>query len=120
LNVQSSIWFLSPGSFGASLARHKPPVLKIEVTLKLSIEAELVYNFVDDTQVIANLEASRMSDQTFCPNRWTFSLCGRARRYFKRFGPALTTTPFSRVLYSGCTRRPRGMTVPRPGRSNLR
>ena len=31
--------------------------------MKLSIEAELVYNFVDDTQVIANLEASRTSDQ---------------------------------------------------------
>ena len=31
--------------------------------MKLSIEAELVYTFVDDTQVIANLEASRTSDQ---------------------------------------------------------
>ena len=31
--------------------------------MKLSIEAELVYNFADDTQVIANLEASRTSDQ---------------------------------------------------------
>jgi transglutaminase-like putative cysteine protease len=39
------------------------PVLKIEDTMKLSIEAELVYNFVGDTQVIANLEASRTSDQ---------------------------------------------------------
>ena len=31
--------------------------------MKLSIEAELVYTFVGDTQVIANLEASRTSDQ---------------------------------------------------------
>ena len=31
--------------------------------MKLSIEAELVYNFAKDTQVIANLEASRTSDQ---------------------------------------------------------
>ena len=31
--------------------------------MKLSIEAELVYNFAADTQVIANLEASRTSDQ---------------------------------------------------------
>ena len=31
--------------------------------MKLSIEAELVYNFVHETQVIANLEASRTSDQ---------------------------------------------------------
>jgi transglutaminase-like putative cysteine protease len=31
--------------------------------MKLSIEAELVYNFVDETQVVANLEASRTSDQ---------------------------------------------------------
>src|ERR1700688_4062474 len=32
-------------------------------SMKLSIEAELVYNFVDETQVVANLEASRTSDQ---------------------------------------------------------
>jgi hypothetical protein len=31
--------------------------------MKLSIEAELVYNFAKNTQVIANLEASRTSDQ---------------------------------------------------------
>ena len=31
--------------------------------MKLSIEAELVYNFANATQVIANLEASRASDQ---------------------------------------------------------
>ena len=31
--------------------------------MKLSIEAELVYNFAQETQVIANLEASRTSDQ---------------------------------------------------------
>ncbi|MBR1157055.1 transglutaminase family protein [Bradyrhizobium sp. JYMT SZCCT0428] len=31
--------------------------------MKLSIEAELVYNFAADTQVIANLEASRTTDQ---------------------------------------------------------
>ena len=32
--------------------------------MKLSIEAELVYNFANDTQIIANLEASRTSDLT--------------------------------------------------------
>jgi hypothetical protein len=31
--------------------------------MKLSIKAELVDNFADDTQVIANLENSRSSDQ---------------------------------------------------------
>jgi transglutaminase-like putative cysteine protease len=31
--------------------------------MKLSIAAELVYNFAEDTQVIANLEAARTSDQ---------------------------------------------------------
>ncbi len=31
--------------------------------MKLSIEAELVYNFANDTQIIASLEASRTSDQ---------------------------------------------------------
>ena len=31
--------------------------------MKLSIETELIYNFLDDTQVIANLEASRTRDQ---------------------------------------------------------
>ena len=41
--------------------------------MKLSIEAELVYNFVKDTQVIANLEASRTNDQLICQNRSTFS-----------------------------------------------
>ena len=39
------------------------PFREIEDTMKLSIEAELVYNFANDTQVIANLEASRTSDQ---------------------------------------------------------
>ena len=38
-------------------------VLEIEDTMKLSIEAQLVYNFANDTQVIANLQASRTSDQ---------------------------------------------------------
>ena len=38
-------------------------VPNIEETMKLSIEAELVYNFAQETQVIANLEASRTSDQ---------------------------------------------------------
>lgn len=41
--------------------------------MKLSIEAELVYNFATDTQVIANLEASRTSDQLICQNCSTFS-----------------------------------------------
>jgi hypothetical protein len=31
--------------------------------MKLSIEAELVYNFTNDTQIIASLEASRTCDQ---------------------------------------------------------
>jgi transglutaminase-like putative cysteine protease len=31
--------------------------------MKLSIEAELIYNFANETQVIANLEASRTNDQ---------------------------------------------------------
>ena len=31
--------------------------------MKLSIEAELVYDFASDTQIIANLQASRASDQ---------------------------------------------------------
>ncbi len=31
--------------------------------MKLSIEAELVYTFPNETQVIANLEASQTSDQ---------------------------------------------------------
>jgi hypothetical protein len=35
----------------------------VEDKMKLSIEAELVYNFAIDTQIIANLEASRASDQ---------------------------------------------------------
>jgi transglutaminase-like putative cysteine protease len=35
----------------------------VEGKMKLSIEAELVYNFPTDTQIIANLEASRASDQ---------------------------------------------------------
>jgi hypothetical protein len=30
--------------------------------MKLSIEAELAYNFAQDTEVIANLEASHTSD----------------------------------------------------------
>jgi transglutaminase-like putative cysteine protease len=38
-------------------------VPNIEEKMKLSIEAELVYNFAQETQVIANLEASRTSDQ---------------------------------------------------------
>lgn len=31
--------------------------------MKLSIEAELIYNFANETQVIAKLDASRTSDQ---------------------------------------------------------
>jgi hypothetical protein len=38
-------------------------VPEVEDTMKLSIEAQLVSNFANDTQVIANLEASRTSDQ---------------------------------------------------------
>jgi hypothetical protein len=32
--------------------------------MKPSIDAELVYNFTQDAQIIANLQASRTSDQT--------------------------------------------------------
>jgi transglutaminase-like putative cysteine protease len=39
------------------------PRSEVADTMKLSIEAELVYHFADDTQVIANLKASRTSDQ---------------------------------------------------------
>jgi hypothetical protein len=59
----------------------------VEEMMKLSIEAELVYNFVGDTQVIANLEASRTGDQVFYPNRWTFS---RRLNFFRI--PRLTVT----------------------------
>src|SRR5271165_4774755 len=38
--------------------------LALGADVKLSIKAELVYNFAQDTQVIANLEASETSDQT--------------------------------------------------------
>jgi hypothetical protein len=38
-------------------------VPEIEDPMKLSIEAQFVNNFANDTQVIANLEASRTSDQ---------------------------------------------------------
>jgi transglutaminase-like putative cysteine protease len=39
------------------------PAHTVEDKMKLSIEAELVYDFASDTQIIANLEASRASDQ---------------------------------------------------------
>jgi transglutaminase-like putative cysteine protease len=49
---------------GSRLAGHLfHPIPDIEDTMKLSIEAELAYNFAADTQVILNLEASRTSDQ---------------------------------------------------------
>jgi hypothetical protein len=35
----------------------------MRINMKLSIEAELVYTFANETQVIGNLEASRTSDQ---------------------------------------------------------
>jgi transglutaminase-like putative cysteine protease len=35
----------------------------MRINMKLSIEAELAYTFANETQVIANLEASRTSDQ---------------------------------------------------------
>ena len=46
-----------------SLPPHITPPHTVEDKMKLSIEAELVYNFANDTQIIANLEASRTSDQ---------------------------------------------------------
>ena len=62
------------GGFPAQVLQSRKPVLKIEDTMKLSIEAELLYNFADDTQVIANLEASRTSDQIILSRkRWTSS-----------------------------------------------
>ena len=39
------------------------PLSNVEDKMKLSIEAELIYNFANDTQIIANLEASQTSDQ---------------------------------------------------------
>jgi hypothetical protein len=56
------------------------PALKIEDTMKLSIEAELVYNFVGDTQVIANLEASRTSDQIILSE--SLDICSRRPNFF--------------------------------------
>jgi transglutaminase-like putative cysteine protease len=47
---------------GSGLAGHQY-LQNSEDTMKLSIEAELNYNFANETQVIANLEASRTSDQ---------------------------------------------------------
>ena len=32
--------------------------------MKLSIEAELIYKFATETQIVANLEVSRTSDQS--------------------------------------------------------
>jgi len=46
-----------------SLPPHITPHLTVEDKMKQLIEAELVYIFASDTQIIANLEASRMSDQ---------------------------------------------------------
>jgi transglutaminase-like putative cysteine protease len=48
---------------GAKLARLVEPLV-LGPDMKLSIKAELVYNFAQDTQIIANLEASQTSDQT--------------------------------------------------------
>jgi transglutaminase-like putative cysteine protease len=39
------------------------PATNTEDTMRLLIEAELIYNFEDATQVIANIEASRTNDQ---------------------------------------------------------
>jgi transglutaminase-like putative cysteine protease len=36
---------------------------EMRISMKLSIEAELVYTFANETQIIANLEASQTSDQ---------------------------------------------------------
>ena len=46
-------------------------VPNIEEAMKLSIEAKLIYNFAHETQVIANLEASRTSDQIILSERST-------------------------------------------------
>jgi transglutaminase-like putative cysteine protease len=47
---------------GANFARPQTAFGGLEL-MKLSIKAELVYNFADATQIIANLEASQTSDQ---------------------------------------------------------
>jgi transglutaminase-like putative cysteine protease len=47
---------------GANFARPHTAFGGLEL-MKLSIKAELVYNFADATQIIANLEASQTSDQ---------------------------------------------------------
>ena len=41
--------------------------------MKLSIKTELIYCYSDETQVIANLEASHTRDQKISQNRWTFN-----------------------------------------------
>ncbi len=51
--------------------------------MKLSIKAELAYNLVDATQIIANIEASHTSDCPFCcPADFVrrTSSCARAAR----------------------------------------
>jgi hypothetical protein len=48
--------------FGAKIAEDHHPSLGTD--MKLSIKAELVYSFAQDTQIIASLEASQTSDQT--------------------------------------------------------
>jgi transglutaminase-like putative cysteine protease len=47
---------------GSGLARNGSKA-GVGITMKLSIKTELVYAFANETQVIANLEASRTSDQ---------------------------------------------------------
>ena len=48
---------------GYHMRRQRAVSKNIEEMMKLSIDAELLYNFTNDTQIIANLEASRTSDQ---------------------------------------------------------
>lgn len=49
IKVQSSNSFRR-GKLSAQILLSIPPALKIEDAMKLSIEVELVYNFVDDTR----------------------------------------------------------------------
>ena len=48
---------------GHHMRRQRAVSKNIEEMMNLSIDAELLYNFTNDTQIIANLEASRTSDQ---------------------------------------------------------
>ena len=64
--------------------------------MKLAIKAELVYTFAQETQIIANIEASQSNDQAIISESLESSLrsnCGPTRR---RVGTA-ASAPRSRA-----------------------